>query len=107
MLQIEITLTGLFPCFVNQTDSQLCPMGMRLPESASLNNNRAAWQAWKLILPASRMDRRPLHQESKAARGRDTAEAMLGGGAGSPGQEQGEVEERSTRQVWKQKYREP
>lgn len=94
MLQIEITLTGLFPCFVKSDRLSALPMGMRLPESASLNNNRAVWQAWKLILPASsRIDRRPLHQESKAARGRDTAEALLGGGAGSARQEQGAEEE--------------
>jgi len=84
-------------------------MGMRLPASAPLNNNRAVWQAWKLILPAcSRTDGRPLHQESQAARRRDRAEAMLVGGAGSARQEQGKAGEcraGGTEQEWKQKSR--
>lgn len=47
MLLIEITRTGLFPYFVKsaQTVSQLCLMGMKLPEAASLNNKTAVWEA--------------------------------------------------------------
>lgn len=55
MLLIEITRTGLFPYFVKsaQTVSQLCLMGMKLPEAASLNNKTAVWEAWRFTLPAS------------------------------------------------------